>query len=160
MCVAQILRRVKELGKANLRRRFKTCTKCATTKPRGRFSKSVCTRDGLNYWCKVCMKRISKKYLKNKRRQGRIAAARLRLEILQYYSRCKKPFCACCRVSILEFLGIDHIKGGGAKHKRIVRHLYRWLKKNGFPKGFRVLCHNCNQSLGAYGYCPHDKSKH
>jgi hypothetical protein len=31
----------------------------------------------------------------------------------------------------------------------------RWLRKNGFPKGFRVLCHNCNFAHGHYGYCPH-----
>ena len=32
---------------------------------------------------------------------------------------------------------------------------YRWLKKNKYPKAFRVLCHNCNVSYGLYGYCPH-----
>jgi len=25
----------------------------------------------------------------------------------------------------------------------------------GYPTGFRVLCHNCNQAIGLYGYCPH-----
>lgn len=35
--------------------------------------------------------------------------------------------------------------------------MYRWLKKQGFPKGdFRVMCFNCN--LGRQrngGECPH-----
>jgi hypothetical protein len=29
------------------------------------------------------------------------------------------------------------------------------LARNGFPDGYRVLCHNCNMALGQYGYCPH-----
>lgn len=33
------------------------------------------------------------------------------------------------------------------------KNLYYWLLVHNFPKGFRVLCHNCNQSLGMYGYC-------
>lgn len=34
-----------------------------------------------------------------------------------------------------------------------------WLKKNNYPPGFRVLCMNCNFSLGMRGYCPHQKEK-
>lgn len=139
--------------------RFKICPKCDTRKYWKRFSMSKWRIDGLNGWCKNCMKRISKKYLKSKAAQSRRHRAALRLEVLQHYSKSKKPFCACCLIAILEFLGIDHIKGGGRKHKRTVgAHLYTWLKNSRFPKGFRVLCHNCNQSLGAYGYCPHDNS--
>lgn len=66
--------------------------------------------------------------------------------------------CACCGEMAIEFLSIDHINGGGSKHRRELgggSHFYHWLKKNGYPAGFRVLCHNCNQALGLYGYCPH-----
>ena len=31
-----------------------------------------------------------------------------------------------------------------------------WIKKNNFPKGFQILCHNCNQTKGYYGKCPHE----
>ena len=30
-----------------------------------------------------------------------------------------------------------------------------WAIKHNFPDELRLLCHNCNFSLGAYGYCPH-----
>lgn len=34
--------------------------------------------------------------------------------------------------------------------------IYRWLKDQGFPEGFRVLCHNCNQGRESNGgICPH-----
>jgi hypothetical protein len=105
------------------------------------------------------MKRISKKYLKSKAAQGRKYRSALRLEVLQHYSGNLVPECECCLIKFLEFLSMDHKMGGGRQHKKIIgSHLYMWLKKKGFPKGFRVLCHNCNQSLGAYGYCPHDNS--
>lgn len=33
------------------------------------------------------------------------------------------------------------------------------LKRNKFPKGYRILCHNCNLSKSFYGYCPHQGVK-
>jgi hypothetical protein len=68
--------------------------------------------------------------------------------------------CACCGETHEEFLCIDHLAGTGAEHRRAdptANTIYRWLKKNDYPEGFRVLCHNCNMSLGAFGYCPHEK---
>lgn len=84
--------------------------------------------------------------------------AKLRLDVLVHYGG-HPPGCACCGEDKLEFLCIDHINGGGnAERKKL--HLvgqpfYKWLRKSGFPMGYRVLCHNCNLSLGLYGYCPH-----
>jgi hypothetical protein len=55
----------------------------------------------------------------------------------------------------MEFLAIDHVAGRrpDARHHGI--RLHRWLRDQGYPQGFRVLCHNCNQSRSSYGYCPH-----
>lgn len=78
--------------------------------------------------------------------------------------------CACCGETILVFLTIDHIEGNGAEHRRKMAAetgsnwgqagapTYRWLRKNGFPKGFQVLCANCN--CGRHwngGICPHEE---
>ena len=70
------------------------------------------------------------------------------------------PLCGCCGDTNLEFLTIDHINGGGSKHRRGLRRvggdaLYKELHKEGFPSGYRVLCMNCNWALGIHGYCPH-----
>lgn len=65
--------------------------------------------------------------------------------------------CDCCGENRREFLAIDHMHGGGARHRSSfggAAAFYRWLGKH-FPEGYRILCHNCNQSLGIYGYCPH-----
>lgn len=65
--------------------------------------------------------------------------------------------CVCCGETEPKFLAIDHILGGGNKHiKEIGRgNLYRWIIRNKYPKGFQVLCHNCNVAKGFYGSCPH-----
>ena len=68
-------------------------------------------------------------------------------------------FCQCCGESNMKFLTIDHIYGGGTKHRQEThggRDFYIWLKKNGFPPGFQVLCYNCNCGRGKNGgECPH-----
>lgn len=73
------------------------------------------------------------------------------------------PVCECCGEQQYEFLCIDHINGGGTNHRKQLKKegitLYRWLIKQGFPIGYRILCSNCNSSYGAYGYCPHQRNK-
>jgi hypothetical protein len=98
-------------------------------------------------------------HLKNREVRNRLAAERdynLRTRCIQHYG----GTCACCNESRYEFLSIDHIAGGGNKHRKgIGNKTWRWLIKNNFPPGFRILCHNCNQSLGYNGYCPHDRER-
>jgi hypothetical protein len=78
--------------------------------------------------------------------------------ILSHYSG-GIPKCACCGEQNMAFLSIDHIEGGGTKQIRRLQlegtMLYSWLKNNGYPSGYRVLCMNCNFSLGLRRYCPH-----
>lgn len=68
--------------------------------------------------------------------------------------------CVCCGETRFEFLAIDHINGGGRKHRLSIPSgkVYRWLKKQNYPKdGFQVLCHNCNMAKAFYRICPHQK---
>jgi hypothetical protein len=70
------------------------------------------------------------------------------------------PKCACCGELAIPFLTIDHINGGGNTHRKTLKNKYKWgiyeyLKRENYPEGFRILCMNCNTSLGHYGYCPH-----
>lgn len=140
----------------------KFCPKCQQTKILENFAKDRARKDGLNGWCKACLKVIRPKYQAMKSASERQRRAARRLKILQHYSQKEIPNCACCSEDVLEFLGVDHINGGGNRHRHQIGRdgrkgdLYRWIWKNNLPEGFRVLCHNCNQSLGAYGYCPHE----
>jgi len=80
-----------------------------------------------------------------------------RLAALNHYSN-NDPHCECCNERHLEFLAIDHINGNGNKHRIELnqRNIFLWLKRNAYPSGFRLLCHNCNFALGLYKECPHN----
>jgi len=68
--------------------------------------------------------------------------------------------CACCGETDIRFLTIDHVDGDGAQHRKLIGgggNTYKWLRQNGYPSGFQVLCYNCN--MGRYrngGICPHN----
>ena len=69
--------------------------------------------------------------------------------------------CACpgCSETNKAFLCIDHIDGGGNKHRKSIgqSNFFRWLRQNNYPPGFQVLCANCNQAKQwCGGVCPHE----
>ena len=89
---------------------------------------------------------------------ARVYRQKLKLETITAYG----GRCACCGQVILEFLVIDHINGGGNQDRKkrgsnsSGTGFYQRLKNEGFPQGeYRVLCYNCNNSIGAWGYCAH-----
>ena len=137
------------------KRRFegpKKCKGCNINKPRSEYYKSK------PYLCKECVKPIlcEKRKERNKNQ---------RLKVLKYYSDGKLN-CNCCGEDNVEFLTIDHIGGGGNMHRNLLTankevqrgsgNFVRWLIKQDYPSGYRVLCYNCNVSLGIHGYCPHE----
>jgi|ERR1035437_193236 hypothetical protein len=88
---------------------------------------------------------------------------KLRSECISYYSN-NKNCCDCCGESILDFLAIDHINGKGSEHRKSINvkggyKMCAWLKRNNFPEGFKILCHNCNFSKHKNGgICIHKLS--
>lgn len=98
--------------------------------------------------------------LKNKdiiNHKCRIRNKSIRMEVLNYYSNGSME-CNCCGEKELDFLSIDHIDGGGYKQRKIQgvgTNLTKWLKTNDYPKGFQVLCMNCNFGKWKKGICPH-----
>lgn len=100
--------------------------------------------------CKNCC--ITESRIASTRRQRRLRFRAL----FAYGGEC--PNCDCCGENKIEFLVIDHKDGGGNAHRKEenITNIYRWLRSNNYPDGFRILCHNCNFSLGLYGYCPHN----
>ncbi len=69
--------------------------------------------------------------------------------------------CNCCGETERAFLSIDHVNNDGAEHRRQAgistgEQLHRWLKRNGFPEGFQILCMNCQWGKrNNKGVCPH-----
>lgn len=55
--------------------------------------------------------------------------------------------CVNCGENIYELLTIDHINGGGSKHRRKIEsgsNFCLWLRRHNFPEGLQILCYNCN----------------
>ncbi len=130
------------------------CTTCRKYKELRKFYKNGYRKDGLHTDCKNCSIQRGKSEARKAGQKGR--RQRERMVVLLHYSN-ENPKCACCGERENKFLCIDHINGGGKKHRKITgSHFYRWVAKNGFPKGLQVLCHNCNMAKGFYGKCPHE----
>lgn len=101
-------------------------------------------------YCIPCDKKIT---LKNQNKRYKF----LRFEIINHYSN-RTNSCACCGENRAEFLTVDHLEkpinrrmgydSGSSFYRRLIR-----LK---FPKGYQILCMNCNHSKGIRGYCPHE----
>lgn len=146
--------------------KYKKCGLCRQRKAVSDFYKNCTSRDGLQSRCKTCSLEYRKQQNAKHRAAGIMTHSqrtrrRLRREVLQAYSDTETAACSCCGENCFEFLVIDHIDGGGGEHRKEIGHsgLYAWLKRNGYPAGFRVLCHNCNHAYAAYGRCPHQSQE-
>jgi hypothetical protein len=147
----------------------KICTKCLKEKSLDEFPYRETGRYKKSAWCRLCTnimnkqtpeesKRYRKTYLskegnlEKERTRTREKARLVRLDVLDHYGN----KCECCKEGNKEFLAIDHIDGKGklSKFDTGIR-LFNRLRREKYPAGFRILCHNCNMSLGMYGYCPH-----
>lgn len=75
------------------------------------------------------------------------------MTILMHYG----GVCNCCGYDRHEGLVIDHVEGGGSKHRRSLGSgsdaLYRWIIANGFPPAYQVLCASCNTIKGTKSAC-------
>jgi len=115
----------------------------------------------------------NKNYAKHKEKnrprlskRGKEIRKKTKLEVYTHYSN-GVPKCACCGVTGIEFLTVDHIipKLEMKKDQKMIEigfrtnfkahRLSQWLIKNNFPKGFQIFCWNCNYAKGVFGECPH-----
>lgn len=78
------------------------------------------------------------------------------------------PVCVGCGEDTFEILEIDHINNNGGAHRRELfghnkggccsSHFYRWLRDNGWPDGYRVLCPTCNKKSHRKIPLPNEKA--
>lgn len=137
------------------------CGHCKKAKHSSEFKLDKTQRSNISRYCKVCSNKYSVAYYKIPEHSKKILLHRrqvwrdLRAEMIVAYG----SVCSCCGEDEPKFLTIDHVNGGGAKHKRSIpgRNVPLWLKKHEYPKkDFQLLCYNCNCGK-AYngGNCPH-----
>ena len=155
---------------------MKRCKECKKEKEKEKFWKDKRCLDGYQSYCKDCCKKQKRKsYLKNPakyRQQVREwrknnpkkekladinSRGKLRKDVLGNYSKGKIK-CNCCGEKEIKFLALDHINNNGKQErKKWGSSLYARLRKLNYPKGYQVLCHNCNMAKAFYKICPHQQ---
>lgn len=161
----------------------KICTECNVEKELEDFTPEKSGRFGRKSKCRLCMRYKTRAYessryktnpefrkYKNKMSEGykkKNPKAILEKQKRRYRKKREAVIeryggeCGCCKETKYEFLAIDHVNGGGNEERRngvTSRSLVRKLFDNPsvLPE-YRILCHNCNSSMGYYGYCPHQR---
>lgn len=141
----------------------RVCRDCGKEKDLDEFVKARGYKDGRRSFCKPCWADKSMEYKQatpgSFERQA--AASKRQREdakrqVFEYYGN----VCACCGESCLLFLTVEHIDGGGRKHRKTMgaQTIYVWLVNSGFPGGFEILCYNCNCGKRVNGgVCPHQQ---
>ena len=134
-----------------------------STEHKKRLKESMIGRS--NYWL-IGKDSNNKKYKTIKERKKaeslryKIKRDLIKKQVFEHYGL----KCVCCGENIYEFLTLDHIGGGGQKHRKEVLgdkshtnvpSYHKWIVKNNFPPLFQILCFNCNITKGLYGKCPH-----
>lgn len=66
--------------------------------------------------------------------------------------------CHCCGEERREFLTVEPIGQGRILRRRERQPLAYWLKRKGWPEGFRTSCWNCKRAAERYGVCPHKEA--
>lgn len=127
------------------------CTICKKWLSLNYFNKDKTRTLSHAYICKGCEKIKRKRYHQKNgeaiRKKDREWEKRNKKKVFEHYSNGSLK-CANCEYNVYETLTIDHINGGGSKHRKKLNvwgnRFYEWLIRNKFPKRYQVLCHNCN----------------
>lgn len=142
----------------------KICKMCKLDKPLSEYPIDRSHSDGHKTVCEPCNIIRNQGYYQNSSQSKAKYRANHRLETNLYHrEQCVKTktlvmthysdgecSCVLCGESRLPCLTIDHINGGGTKHRRSLNipnggglHFYKWLLTNNYPEGYRTLCWNC-----------------
>jgi hypothetical protein len=116
--------------------------------------------DGRRPVCRDCRRQPQREALHRYRQRHRKPGGGLavvwslaRAQVFAHYGES----CACC--GSVDQLCIDHIAGGGSKHRAELglpggKRFYAWLALSGFPPGYQVLCKPCNDNKSSGARCP------
>ena len=70
--------------------------------------------------------------------------AKRKRDVLSHYSKGELK-CAICGEIRIDCLSLDHINNDGQEHRKSIGRVnfYRFIRQQGYPKGYQVLCMNC-----------------
>lgn len=148
---------------------FGYCTDCGNVNDRAHIKRtcSKCLRDAKKYYEKNKATRAAKLRAWAKanperlKEVNKLRARKLKQDVINAYGK----VCRCCLEANITFLCLDHVNGGGLKHRNELRatssgQFYSYLRAHKYPMDppLQVLCYNCNQGKQINGgVCPHQE---
>lgn len=147
---------------------LKRCTICKEDKNRTEFRKAIRKNRPIGYQlssrCKPCdriywvTRKQDPSFYKKVSSSTKKRLTKYRNIVLEYYGN----KCSCCKEENYLFLTIDHINNDGYKdltasgYRYSGMAMYLRLIREKFPKGYQILCFNCNLGKARNsGICPH-----
>ncbi len=99
---------------------------------------------------RVSVYRSSEKGKKASRSTANNNREKIKVEVLTHYGKGGKLMCCWsgCKICDLDMLSLDHVKNDGQEHvsetgiRYLGIRLYRWARRNNFPKTLQTLCFN------------------
>jgi hypothetical protein len=101
-------------------------------------------RERYNTWNKEYQQKYRDDNREKLKEESRFRTFYYKLLAMEHYSNGFIE-CAVCGEDRIECLSLDHIYGGGTKHRKDkkIKMMAEWLRKYNYPTGYRVLCMNC-----------------
>lgn len=116
--------------------------------------------------CERCVKTAKDYYIRHKESISSHSsqyAAKIRTKVMSLYG----DKCVCCGETYTGFLVLDHVIGGGTRHRSLVdkvygrgSNFYKWILRYYHNTGtlpneqLQILCSNCNMAKGINAKCP------
>lgn len=121
-------------------------------KEANRKSKSI-NRDYYLERRKELRKQKPKEFFLKENLKAKLRRIKNRRDVINHYG----GKCSCCGENEFAFLTVEHVNGGGTKHRKIVgaAGMIGYIKRNNYPSEFDILCYNCNCSKSITKICPH-----
>jgi len=104
-------------------------------------------RDKRREYNRVYQREWSRKNREKRKLASQKSEALVKEQVLTHYGNGKLS-CLRCGFTDIRALSIDHINGGGTKHRKVLKVkwyclFFVWLRKNHYPEGYQTLCMNC-----------------
>jgi hypothetical protein len=132
------------------------CWVCKQLLPLSSYSPKKGSATERHYVCKACCNSRAKAWYARNRERGKAArlawATALRSRAIEAIGGW---ICACCGENRRSMIDVDHIHGGGGKHRRERGNLGYYHDIIADPSKYQVLCCNCNHSKRRLGECEH-----
>ena len=128
----------------------KRCCSCGEQKALSEFRKNASRKDGLHNACRSCERSRTSYKARPEACRRRFARRHLRDReaAFAHYGN----VCAWCGEADSSKLQIDHLHDDGARHRAenptARKVLGTFLRREGHPEGFQVLCADCNRAKG------------